>query len=248
MVRDQAFDLVMMDCQMPVMGGLEATRRIRAWEATDGGGRRAVPIIALTANAMAGDREACFAAGMTAYLTKPITGTGVTEMLARHLDPADPEPADAAVLPARSVRSVRSVPPSAAAERLQPVFDASVLAQLPMVADGTDPEFAWSVLEQFVQGSRKTVELSRHADERADYDGALHGVHTLKSISAQIGALSLAACAGELEDRLRAGHRLEADSWSRLVTEHRRALGAITTYLAQARNPHAQPAARGLPA
>jgi CheY-like chemotaxis protein len=134
MFRDQAFDMVLVDCQMPVMDGFEPTRRIRAWEATHGRGRPAVPIIALTANAMAGDREACVAAV-------------------------------------------------------------------------------------------------------ADRDGALHGVHTLKSSSAQIGALALSAWAGELENPLRAGHRLDGESWSRLQVEHRQALLAITTYLAQARNP-----------
>jgi CheY-like chemotaxis protein/HPt (histidine-containing phosphotransfer) domain-containing protein len=230
MVREQAFDLVFMDCQMPVMDGFEATRRIRAWEATQGSGRPAIPIIALTANAMEGDREACVAGGMTDYLAKPITGAALAEMLARHLEQAEPAPATNAAL---------SVPASASAGRLQPVFDATVLGDLPMVADGTDPEFALAVLEQFLHDSVETVESARRAAALADGEGALRGVHTLKSSSAQIGALALSAWAGELEHRLRAGHRLDGDSWSRLQAEHRQALIAITTYLAQARNPAA---------
>jgi CheY-like chemotaxis protein/HPt (histidine-containing phosphotransfer) domain-containing protein/anti-sigma regulatory factor (Ser/Thr protein kinase) len=232
MARDQPFDLVLMDCQMPVMDGFEATRRIRAWEATHGRERPAVPIIALTANAMAGDREACVAAGMSDYLTKPITGAALAEMLTRHLEQAEPAPASNAAL---------SVPSGAAAGRVQPVFDATVLAELPMVADGTEPEFALAVLEQFVRDSGETVESSRQAAALADHEGALHGVHTLKSTSAQVGALALAACAGELEVHLRAGHRLDGDSWSRLLTEHQQALLAISTYLGHARHPTVRP-------
>jgi CheY-like chemotaxis protein len=63
-------DLVLMDCQMPEVDGFEASRAIRAAEAHTG---RHLPIVALTANAMQGDRERCLPAGMDAYLAKPIT-------------------------------------------------------------------------------------------------------------------------------------------------------------------------------
>ncbi len=71
------YQLVLMDCQMPIMDGFEATRAIRQKEA---GGRR-IPIIALTANAMKGDRELCLEAGMDAYASKPIDPNGLLEAI-----------------------------------------------------------------------------------------------------------------------------------------------------------------------
>jgi CheY-like chemotaxis protein len=76
---DAELDLILMDCQMPVMDGLAAARAIRAAESR---GAR-VPIVALTGNAMPGDREACVAAGMDDYLAKPFSLTALRTMLDR---------------------------------------------------------------------------------------------------------------------------------------------------------------------
>nr|WP_279382575.1 response regulator [Acanthopleuribacter pedis] len=72
------FDLLFMDIQMPVMDGFAATRAIRAWEVEHGG---RIPIIAATANAMKGDEEACLAAGMDAYITKPFKKNQIKSMI-----------------------------------------------------------------------------------------------------------------------------------------------------------------------
>ena len=83
-VGTEHYDLVLMDCQMPVCDGFEATRRIRALQSPGNG----IVIVALTGNAMAGDRERCLAAGMNDYLAKPVRREALADVLARYL-PAD---------------------------------------------------------------------------------------------------------------------------------------------------------------
>ena len=78
------FDLIFMDCQMPRMDGYEASRRIREFEQAAGEGLR-IPIIALTANVMQGDREKCLDAGMDDYVPKPVKKDALYDMLRRHL-------------------------------------------------------------------------------------------------------------------------------------------------------------------
>ncbi len=81
-LADEVFDVVLMDCQMPVMDGLDATRHLRALERQQAG-RRHLPVVALTASAMKEDRDRCLAAGMDDFLSKPFNGQELNEVLAR---------------------------------------------------------------------------------------------------------------------------------------------------------------------
>lgn len=84
MVQSIPFDIVFMDCQMPEMDGFEATRAIRDWERTSHIGSSPaarLPIVALTANAMQGDRERCLDAGMDDYITKPLNRGDLARVL-----------------------------------------------------------------------------------------------------------------------------------------------------------------------
>jgi len=80
---DEPYDVVLMDCQMPNMDGYDATRAIKSGECGEYG--KSLPIIAMTANAMDGDKEKCFASGMDDYLSKPIDATKLEMILRKYL-------------------------------------------------------------------------------------------------------------------------------------------------------------------
>jgi CheY-like chemotaxis protein len=106
LLERERYDLVLMDCQMPVLDGYDAAREIRRREADGQGGH--VPIVAMTANAMLGDRERCLAAGMDDYMAKPIGGEVLDEVLARWLLPA---PGDVQTLDQVRLDELRSIFP-----------------------------------------------------------------------------------------------------------------------------------------
>jgi signal transduction histidine kinase/CheY-like chemotaxis protein/HPt (histidine-containing phosphotransfer) domain-containing protein len=222
LVRETSYDLVLMDCHMPQMDGFAATRHIRAWEGI-AAERPPLPIVALTANAMAGDREACLAAGMSDYLAKPITGAELADMVGRYLS-ASKRPAPArAGKPGVATPAGQGTPP--------PVFDTTRLESLPMVSDGSNPGFARHVLEQFRKGGADTLALFERATQAGDERTRLRCVHTLKSSSAQIGLEALAAVAQDIEHVMRAGGSPDVDAVRRLHDEHSRALEAIAVHL-----------------
>ncbi len=187
--QPERVDLVLMDWQMPDMDGLEVTRRLRAGEAGDAG--RSVPIVALTANAFSEDREACLRAGMNDFLTKPVQARSLMAAVDRW---TRGEPGPTAAPAVHTLRLAGA-----------PVFDPLVLAALPMVADGSAPEYAQELMAMFMDGSAKTVTDIERATSVRDTEVLLRLVHTLKSTSAAVGALELAELAAAHEARLRQG-------------------------------------------
>lgn len=194
-VRQVDYDLVFMDYRMIGMDGLETTRRLRAGEG--GAAGRTVPIIALTAQAFAEDRDACLAAGMNDFLTKPVVVDSLVSAILQwarrggHMQAPEQVPA-------------RAPSPAAAAPA---VFDAAVLSALPMVADGSQPSYRDVVLKMFMQSVPPLLDTIRQAALGGDKSAAQMAAHTLKSSSAAVGALALSACAADAEAHLRAGHQ-----------------------------------------
>ena len=204
-VRGGGYDLVFMDVQMPVMDGLDATRQIRAWERTQG--CVPVPIVALTANALSSDREACLAAGMNDHVAKPFTREALSVAMRRHCGrvPAG-EPGDVAMPSADLVAQAPAATGSA------PVFDPGVLNALPMVADGSDPGCARELLDLYLEHTATTFE---EIDVRVQHDPGkdlVRLVHSLKSSSAAVGAMALSRFMARAEMDLKAGRVLD-DSW-----------------------------------
>ncbi|MBW1689088.1 MAG: response regulator, partial [Deltaproteobacteria bacterium] len=197
-LANESFDLVLMDCQMPKMDGFAATREIRAREKAgrdSGSEARRLPIIALTAHAMWGDRQECLAVGMDDYLTKPFTKDELRELLGRWL----PGSGDTASRPEESAadRSTAEEPES------DPRFDPAVLRRLADLGQGD--EFVSRVVDKYLSSSAGLLAALRDAVAASDPKAVAAAAHPLKSSSAQIGAVRLSALCKEFEALGRSG-------------------------------------------
>lgn len=196
------YDVVLMDVQMPGVDGLEATRRIRAAGVT-------IPILALTASAMRGDRERCAAAGMNAHVSKPVTLLELRAALADYLTgpPATPRPApahptaDPTARPTVDPAAGPAAGPDAADEpALEPAtVDLDRLKDLEeQLADR--PLMIKTVATFLGELTGRRAALTAALD-RLDRDGLRAGAHTLKSSSALLGANTLATACAQVERR-----------------------------------------------
>jgi CheY-like chemotaxis protein len=189
------YDLVLMDCQMPEMDGYEATRAIRG--ADSRAINRAIPIIALTAGAMQGDREQALTAGMDDYLSKPIDSSALANTLMRWLKGSSSATAAPAAL---SKLSEEVTPPEGKAAAPAPaVFDRSgVLARL-----DDDAELLAILIESFLKDIPKEVaSLKLAAANGQAADARLHA-HSIKGAASNVGAAALQEWAGRLENAAR---------------------------------------------
>ena len=220
-IRHHAYDLVLMDMQMPVMDGIEATLEVR--EQPDLAG---LPIIAMTANALAEDRERCLAAGMNDHLAKPIEPEILWAKLARWLRRrADTQEPGAG----------QSAGPGPAA----PTLPAD---ELPWNVPGMDVELGLSqlmgkhalyltVLRLFVRDQSSMVATTRQALNSGDFVTAERLAHTLKGTASTVAALPVAAAAGRLEKACRQLKNGQAVAWAPLLDELRTGLEPLLAAL-----------------
>jgi CheY-like chemotaxis protein len=195
------YDLVLMDVQMPEMDGFEATAAIRRRE---GRGAGRIPIIAMTAHAMQGDRERCLAAGMDDYVPKPIARRQLEEVLSRWIPAPAEHPTTVAVEvaapepmgePPALEADPRSTAPAEAAPTDPPDLD---LEQFDEASDW-DPALAQVLIAIYLEDAQTLLARLRAAIAQRDIRLTQAHAHTLKGASRAIGALALGDLAAELE-------------------------------------------------
>ncbi|MFW8600802.1 response regulator [Desulfobacterota bacterium M19] len=193
MVRDKKYGLIFMDIQMPIMDGYKATRKIREWE-KDIGCQHGLPIIAMTAHALAGYREQCIEAGMNDYITKPLKRKEFVDMAEKWLS------AGSILPPAKDQTSKAPSPLPVVEKSGSPIDIAGLLVEM-----DNDKEIIIELFDSFdnsLQGQKLTM---RQAFEAKDYKLLERESHAVKGAALNVCANELAVTAKDLENSCRAG-------------------------------------------
>ncbi|MBF0137660.1 MAG: PAS domain S-box protein [Magnetococcales bacterium] len=212
LVQSGPFDIILMDVQMPEMDGYEATRHIRRLP-----GGESVPIIAMTAGAMVGDRERCLEAGMNDHLGKPIDPSGLFAMLARWLNGGQ----GAAILPLSDHAPEQ---PDAAFMDLPGIDWQQGLSRV-----GGRAAFYRNLLIQFAKDQQHAVRRLHDLLARGDGGAVERELHTLKGLAGSVGATVLQEAAASLEKAVLAGGILSPTLLHSLEEELNRVLSGLTS-------------------
>jgi CheY-like chemotaxis protein/HPt (histidine-containing phosphotransfer) domain-containing protein len=208
--ENNAFAIVLMDLQMPIMDGFTATRHIRDFE----GWRKRTPIVALTANAMSGQMERCLAAGMDGFLTKPLEVDRLREALDKF---GLAKPVDATLL-ADELNVAATLAIDAAA-----VGAPVDLARLNDITDG-DAEFTQDLIATFIESGAEVLIELESAAIRDDRQALARAAHKLKGASANIHAMPLRQLCTDLESHAISLSALEIQTTlARIAFEFKRA-------------------------
>jgi polar amino acid transport system substrate-binding protein len=183
-IEENAYDGVLMDCQMPVMDGYQATRKLRQDPRYSN-----LPVIAMTANAMVGDKEKCLDAGMNDFIAKPIDVAQLFGTLARWIAPAAPQ----------AMTSVAAQP-----EAELPVIAGLKMAEA-MRRVGGNAALMRKLLDRFVETQFDAMQRIVAAIENNQLETAIREAHTLKGLAGNIGAGGLADSAARVEHLLSLG-------------------------------------------
>ncbi len=209
--KDGNFDAILMDCQMPVMDGFEATRQIRLFEGETGADN--ISIVALTANAMQGDREKCLNAGMDDYLAKPYTAKSLFNTLSQWL-PVDQSGAKNAI--DEKISSSEPVTQEIEAKESETqaamIIDAIKFEETrEMMGDNVG-----LIVNAFVESGTENIAEMEVQLQSGDFEGLRNSIHALKGSSAALGVQRLYEICQEAEEKCRAD---ETENMDKRVAE-----------------------------
>ncbi len=236
-LQRQRYDVILMDVQMPEMDGLEASRAIQEeWPAEEH-----PRIVAMTANAMQGDREECLAAGMHDYLTKPIQFKALQEALERAGLWAKRRTAPLQSVTAR-LQPLEALPEGAPPitddgrqEEATPALDLAVLSELRQLQEEGEPDIVQELAEAFQFETPPLLETLRQAVAEGQSEQLRRAAHNLKGSSNNLGARTMAALSAELETLGKNGMVAgAAELVTRLEQEYQRVCRALATEIARA--------------
>jgi CheY-like chemotaxis protein/HPt (histidine-containing phosphotransfer) domain-containing protein len=191
-----SYDIIIMDCQMPEMDGYEVTRRIRQSGSDSYIHLKSAPyIIALTANAMRGDRERCLALGMNDYLTKPLHLHDLEDVLQRALLRIQPTPLSPAPMPKT--------------EREPEVLDRTVINGLKELREPGQPDPLRELIDLFFKDAHPRLQIMEDATNVRDFPKLAAASHTLKGSASNLGARRLSALCATLEKQAKRGDAIK---------------------------------------
>jgi PAS domain S-box-containing protein len=188
------YALVFMDNQMPEMDGFTATRKIREMEEKTG---THLPVIAMTANAMQGDREACLAAGMDDYVSKPVSMASLKQKLDLWLKKEAAKTEVTAEAPVLKVKVPKKV-----------ILDKSMLASIRELQNEGEPDFLSELVDIFIRDSTVTFAKIEATLEAGDAEGLKRAAHSIKGSSGNLGGRQLYEMCGQVE-QLAGGNKLD---------------------------------------
>ncbi len=209
-VQRGGYDIVLMDCQMPVMDGYVATREIRAWEQTQAGGRR-IPILALTANALVGDADTCRAAGMDDHLAKPYSRKQLGTIMARWLPPH-------LVEGSMDVERTEPIPLTQPAPLMGDFeLDQKALSNIRALDDGGNTFVLDEVIGMYLEEAPQNLARLRAALQAQNAAELGRVAHAFKSASQNVGASQLGDLCRQLERHGKAGNLASAAELVRAI-------------------------------
>ena len=223
------YGAVLMDVQMPQMGGHGATAEIRRKEVAEPAGRR-TPIIAMTANAMQGDRERALEAGMDDYVPKPINAEELEAVLERWVSPPETSQPDTGA-------PMTDAEPTISDGEEDASLDENVLAALRHLQGAGGPDVFEELIGLYLQDTPTQLVALREAVEAGRADTVKTIAHTLRGSSANMGALRMAAGCSELQDVGASGDLYEApELLNRLEEEFGRVRAALAARIARSQD------------